>query len=352
MRESRFLIRAAVCIATLAAMSSVSAQIKHRFVQVNGIKMHIAEQGEGPLVVLAHGFPELWYSWRHVLPALAAAGYHAVAPDMRGYGQTDAPPNIQDYTQLQFAGDLVGLVHALGYEQAVIGGHDWGAPAAYNAANLRPDIFRGVILLSVPYGVRGEGGVKPTEGMLSRVPPGQQFYQTYFQTPGVAEKEFEADPKRTLRMLLYSLSGSIPREHRWRYTFGVNEKALDGCTDPKQLPPWLRQEDLDYYAKEYARTGFRGGLNWYRGQDITWHETGFLIGRKLLQPTLYIAGTDDAVVEFGRQGVENLEKSVPNLWKKVLLPGVGHWTEQEAPAEVNQLIVEFLHSLDHKAGAK
>jgi pimeloyl-ACP methyl ester carboxylesterase len=193
----------------MSASSGQIKSIKHRSVQVNGIKMHIAEQGEGPLVVLAHGWPELWYSWRHVLPALAAAGYHAVAPDMRGYGQTDAPLNIQDYTQLQFVGDMVGLVRALGYEQAVIAGHDWGAPVAYNAANLRSDMFRAVILLSVPYGVRAEGGVKPTEGMRSRAPAGQQFYQTYFQTPGVAEKEFEVDPKRTLRMLLYSLSGSI-----------------------------------------------------------------------------------------------------------------------------------------------
>jgi len=345
------MVRLLAGIATLAAMTELSAQtsnVKHRFVQVNGIKMHIAEQGEGPLVILAHGFPELWYSWRHVIPAVATAGYHAVAPDMRGYGQTDAPPNLQDYTQLQFVADMVGLVHALGYEQAVIAGHDWGAPVAYNAANMRPDMFRAVILLSVPFSVRGEGGVRPTEGMKSRVPVGQQFYQTYFQTPGVAEKEFEADPKRTLRMLLYSASGSIPKEHKMRYIFGVNEKALDGCTDPKQLPAWLEPEDLEFYAKEYARTGFRGGLNWYRGQDIFWQETPFLIGRKLLQPTLFVAGTDDLVVEFARPGVDNLEKSVPNLWKKVLLPGVGHWTEQEAPADVNRLIVEFLRHVDGK----
>ena len=164
-------------------MSSSSAQItsvKHRFIPVNGIKMHIAEQGEGPLIVLVHGWPELWYSWRHVLPALAAAGYHAVAPDMRGYGQTDAPPNIQDYTQFQFVGDVVGLVHTLGYEQAVIAGHDLGAMVAQNAAVLRPDMFRAVILLSVPYGARTEGAIRPTEAMRRRAPEGQQFYQTYF----------------------------------------------------------------------------------------------------------------------------------------------------------------------------
>jgi pimeloyl-ACP methyl ester carboxylesterase len=214
---------------------------------------------------------------------------------------------------------------------------------------MRPDMFRAVILLSVPFGVRGEGGVKPTEGMQRGMPPGQQFYQTYFQKPGVAEAEFEKDPKRGFRMMLYSTSGSIPKEHKWRYVFGLNETALSGATDPKQLPKWLTEEDLDYYVNEFRRTGFRGGLNWYRGQDLFWQETPWLIGRKLMQPTLYVAGEDDLVVDFARGGVTNLEKSVPNLWKKVLLPGVGHWTEQEAPEKVNSLIVEFLHSVD---GAK
>ncbi len=302
--------------------------------------MHIAEQGSGPLVILAHGFPELWYSWRHVLPALATAGYHAVAPDMRGFGQTDAPPNIDDYSHLQIAGDMVGLVHALGYEHAVIAGHDHGSPAAWNAAILRPDMFRAVILLSVPYIIRGP--VNPAEGVRRSIPPGQQFYMSYFQKPGVAEKELEADPARAIRMFLYSLSGSIPKEHKWRYVFGENEKALDGCTDPTQLPAWLKPEDVEYYAKEYARTGFRGGLNWYRVQETFWRQTPFLTGRKLLQPALFIAGAEDAVVEFLRPAVDNLEQSVPNLWKKVLLPGVGHWTEQEAPAEVSRLMIEFL----------
>jgi pimeloyl-ACP methyl ester carboxylesterase len=147
-------------------------------------------------------------------------------------------------------------------------------------------------------------------------------------------------------MLLYSLSGSIPKEHKWRYVFKMNETALDGCTDPAQLPAWLTSADLDYYTKEFSRTGFRGGLNWYRVQDLFWQETPFLIGRKLLQPSLYIGGEDDVVVEFARAGVDNLEKSVPNLWKKVLLPGVGHWTEQEAPNDVNRLFVEFLRHVD------
>jgi pimeloyl-ACP methyl ester carboxylesterase len=337
---------AVLAVAQAPAGGARVNEIQHRFVEVNGIRMHIAEQGQGPLVILIHGFPELWYNYRHQIAALAAAGYHAVAPDMRGYGQTSAPPRIEDYSQLQFAGDIVGLIRLLGVETAVLVGHDWGAPVAYNTANLRPDLVRAVVLLSVPFAPRADNSVRPTEGMRRRAPEGMQFYQTYFQQPGVAEKELEADPRRTLRMFLYSLSGGIPKEHKWRFMFPANGKALDGCTDPAHLPAWLKEEDLDYFTSEFTRTGFRGGLNWYRTQDLFWESTPFLAGRKLLQPTLFIAGADDGVVEFARPAVDNLEKNVPNLWKKVLLPGIGHWTEQEAPNEVSRLIVEFLHRMN------
>jgi pimeloyl-ACP methyl ester carboxylesterase len=340
--------RLCLCAALFSVVASAQepAGVQHKFANVNGIRMHYAEMGTGPLVVLIHGFPELWYSYRHIIPAIANAGYHVVAPDMRGYGQTDAPAKVEDYTMFQFTGDIVGLINSLGEKSAVVVGHDWGAPVAYTTAILRPDLVRGVVLLSVPYGVRGPGGVKPTEGMKMRMPPGLVFYQTYFQTPGVAEKDLEVDPRKSMRMLLYSASGSIPKEHKWRYVMKANEKALDTMTDPPALPKWLTEADLDYYAKEYTRTGFRGGLNWYRNQDFYWQNTGFLVGRQLLQPTLYVAGTDDAVVEFAKAGVDNLEKSVPNLWRKVMLPGVGHWTEQEAPAEVSKHMVEFLKALD------
>ncbi len=328
-------------------LAAETATVDHRFVQVNGIRMHIAEQGQGPLVLLLHGFPELWYNWRHVLPALAAAGYHAVAPDMRGYGQTDAPREIAKYSQLEIVGDVVALVRALGYEQAAIVGHDWGASSAANCAILRPDMFRAVVQLSVPYSTRAESAIKPSEANLRRTPRGMQYYQTYYQEPGVAEKVLEADPKRTLRMWLYSSSGGIRPEHKARYTFGLNETALDGRTEPAQLPSWLKAEDLDYYAQEFSRTGFRGGLNWYRAQDIFWESTAFLVGRKLLQPTLFIGGADDPwIAQAGRPGVDSQEKSVPNLWKKILLPGVGHSVEQEAPAEVNRLLIEFLRHVD------
>src|SRR5271157_4457587 len=181
-------------------------ELKHRFIETNGIRMHIAECGSGPLVLLCHGFPESWYSWRHQLPALAAAGFHAVAPDMRGYGQTGQPPEIDQYTLLHLVGDMVGLLGALGAEHAVIAGHDWGAPVAWHAALLRPDRFRGVIGLSVPF--RPRGPVRPTTVMPQT--EDAVFYQLYFQTPGVAEAEFERDVRGFIRGILYANSGDTP----------------------------------------------------------------------------------------------------------------------------------------------
>ena len=186
------------------------SDVRHRTVETNGIRMHVAEQGEGPLVLLCHGFPESWYSWRHQLTALAAAGFHAVAPDMRGYGQTDQPGEIDQYTLLHLVGDMVGLVDALGGGPAVIAGHDWGAPVAWHAALLRPDRFRAVIGLSVPY--RPRGSVRPTTAMPQT--DDAIFYQLYFQAPGVAEAELSRDVRSSIRRILFSGSG----EGRWGVT--------------------------------------------------------------------------------------------------------------------------------------
>jgi epoxide hydrolase A/B len=185
----------------------MSADVSHRTVEANGIHLHIAEQGEGPAVLLCHGFPESWYSWRHQLSALAAAGFHAVAPDVRGYGRSDRPEAIEQYTLLHLVGDMVGLLDALGIERAAIAGHDWGAPVAWHAALLRPDRFRGVVGLSVPY--RPRTSVVPTSVMPQR--DDAVFYQLYFQTPGVAEAEFERDVRTTLAKILYAASGDAPR---------------------------------------------------------------------------------------------------------------------------------------------
>jgi pimeloyl-ACP methyl ester carboxylesterase len=317
-------------------------EIRHRTVETNGIHMHLAEQGEGPLIVLCHGFPESWYSWRRQLPALAAAGFHAVAPDMRGYGQTDRPEAIDQYTLLHLVGDMVGLIDALGAEQAIIAGHDWGAPVAWTAAQLRPDRFRAVIGLSVPF--RPRGTARPTSVMPRT--DDAIFYQLYFQEPGVAEAEFERDPRLTLHSLLYWGSGDAPRGERRLGMVPKGGGFLGGRPVPI-LPSWLTEADLDFYAAEFARTGFHGGLNWYRNIDRNWELTAPFAGKTVDVPAFYIAGDRDLVVTFPGmdQLIPNLTKFVPRLDKTIMLPGCGHWTQQERPAEVNTAIVDFLKSL-------
>jgi len=315
------------------------SEIKHRTVETNGIRMHVAEQGTGPLVIMCHGFPESWYSWRHQLAALAAAGYHAVAPDMRGYGQTDAPAEIEVYTLLHLVGDMVGLVGALGERSAVIAGHDWGAPVAWHSALLRPDVFRAVIGLSVPF--RPRGSVRPTSVMPKT--DEATFYQLYFQTPGVAEAELARDVRSTIRRLAYSGSGDAPG----RGGLGMVRRGggfLDGTTDPATLPAWLAPDDIDFYAGEFGRTGFRGGLNWYRNIDRSWELLAPYAGAVVTVPALYVAGDRDLVVRFPGmdQLLPNLSKFIPKLRQTIMLPGCGHWTQQERAREVNDAMLEFL----------
>ena len=238
------------------------ADMRHRNVETNGIRMHCVEHGTGPLVVLCHGFPESWYSWRHQLRALGEAGFHAVAPDMRGYGQTDRPADIDQYTLLHLTGDMVGLLDAFGADTAVIAGHDWGAPVAWLAALLRPDRFRDVIGLSVPYRPRGE--VRPTTVMPQN--EDAVFYQLYFQSPGLAEAEFERDVRSTIRGALYWGSGDAPRNpggHAAGLRFMVprNGGWLANRPSPASLPAWLSENDVDFCVAEFTRTGFAGGLN-------------------------------------------------------------------------------------------
>jgi len=323
-------------------------EVTHRTVETNGIRINLAEAGAGPLIVLCHGFPESWYSWRHQLPALAAAGFHAVAPDMRGYGQTDRPEAIDQYTLLHLVGDMVGLIDALGAEQAVIAGHDWGAPVAWHAALMRPDRFRGVIGLSVPY--RPRGPARPTTVMPQT--EDAIFYQLYFQTPGVAEAELERDARATIRSLLYSASGHAPPREASAAAGAVGMVPRQGgfltrMANPATLPSWLSEADVDFYAGEFARTGFRGGLNWYRNIDRNWELLAPFAGARVMVPALYIAGDRDPVVRF--PGIDrlipNLASFVPQLHKTIMLPGCGHWTQQERAAEVNAAMIDFLRSL-------
>ncbi|OGO50337.1 MAG: epoxide hydrolase [Chloroflexi bacterium RBG_16_68_14] len=316
------------------------ADITHLTIEANGIAMHIAEQGEGPLVVLLHGFPESWYSWRHQLPALAAAGYHAVAPDLRGYGHTDAPEAIESYSMRNMTADVVGLLDALGESSAVVVGHDWGAPIAWNCAILYPQRVRAVVGMSVPFFQRGP--MPPTQ-LFKQVFADSFFYILYFQEPGVAEAELEADVRRTMRMFLYAVSGDAPPGAALSQK-PKEAKFLDGMPEPEQLPSWLTEEDLDYFVSELERTGFRGGLDRYRNMDRDWEELPQLAGAKVSQPALFIAGDRDPVLSF--TSIDAMKEHVPDLRDVVLLPGCGHWTQQERPAEVNAALIEFLRGLE------
>ncbi len=324
-------------------------ELTHRTIDTNGIRMHIAECGAGPLVVLCHGFPESWYSWRHQLTALAEAGFHAVAPDMRGYGQTDRPEQIDQYTLLHLVGDMVGLLNALGAADAVIAGHDWGAPVAWHAALLRPDRFRGVIGLSVPFWPRLP--FRPTSVMMQNEQA--VFYQLYFQTPGVAEAEFERDVRLSIRSILYSASGDAPRPPdagKPGYEVGMVPRQggfLSRMVNPASLPPWLTDADVDFYVNEFTRAGFRGGLNWYRNIDRSWELLAPFAGKQVSVPALYLAGDRDLVVGFRGMGLilAALPHSVPQLRGTIMLPGCGHWTQQERPQEVNAAILDFLRRL-------
>jgi pimeloyl-ACP methyl ester carboxylesterase len=326
------------------------ATIAHRVVETNGVRMRIAEAGSGPLVILCHGFPESWYSWRHQLEALSEAGFHAVAPDMRGYGGTDQPKEIEKYTLLHLVGDVVGLVAALNSKGAFIAGHDWGAPVAWHAALLRPDLFRAVVGLSVPF--RPRGSVLPTSVMPET--NDAVFYQLYFQKPGVADAALAINTRQTIRSALYGLSGNAPRDALSSFVMiprhGEDFFARPDV-NPATLPSWLTEKDVDRYTEEFERSGFTGGLNWYRNIDRNWELTASFQGSKVTVPALYIAGDRDLVVGFpgANKAISRLPEVAPFLANTIMLPGCGHWTQQERPAEVNQAMLHFLARQDAKS---
>jgi pimeloyl-ACP methyl ester carboxylesterase len=324
-----------------------------RMIESNGIRLNIAEQGKGPMLLLCHGFPESWYSWRHQIDALAAAGFHAVAPDMRGYGKSDAPQPIDQYTIFHLVGDLVGLLDVLEAPTAVIIGHDWGAGIAWQAARLRPDRFRAVACLSVPF--RPRGPVRPTSVMPQTADA--RFYQLYFQEPGVAEAELERDPRATVRNMLFGASGEGAAAIRAAAASGgpapnlamvpKGEGFLRGSGAPAVLPAWLSESDIDFYAGEFMRSGFRGPLNYYRNIDRNWELLAAFADVKVTVPALYVAGDRDMVVAFPGtdQLLANFKQFVPAVRNIQMLPGCGHWTQQERPSEVNAAILDFLRSL-------
>jgi pimeloyl-ACP methyl ester carboxylesterase len=319
--------------------------VRQRFLRTNGIRMHIAESGpaDGPAVVLCHGFPESWYSWRHQLRALGEAGYHVIAPDQRGYGQTDSPDAIDEYTQLHLVGDLVGLLDELGIARAVVVGHDWGAPVAWNAAALRPDRFVAISALSVHWSGYHPFTGRPTDQMRLAL-QGGFLYVLHFQEPGVAEAELDADIRRSMAAFLYSLSGDIPRSD-YRF-FDPTATGIWGVlTDAPGPLPWLSTEDLDVFTAEFERKGtFRGGINWYRNIDANAALCAAFVGRRVDQPALFIGAEHDSIFGQTRDSVEATRAAVPQL-QQVWIDGSGHWVQQERPDEVNAALLTFLGSL-------
>jgi pimeloyl-ACP methyl ester carboxylesterase len=310
-----------------------------RFVQANGLRMHILEEGTGSLVLLLHGFPELSTTWRHQLRALALAGYRVVAPDQRGYGLTDRPEREDAYSMLHLVGDVIGLLDALDQPRAVVVGHDWGAPVAWNTALLRPDRIRAVAGLSVPPTVRAP--LAPTQRM--RHVFGEGFYQLYFQQPGVAERELEADVRAGLRRLMHAGAGDTPPEHRLQIV--LKGKLFDGIPDPGTAPVWLGEDQLDALTAAFTHSGFRGGLNWYRNLDRNWEQSAAFIGLTIRQPALFVMGDADPTYVAAQRAIDALPQTAPGLRRSLIIPGGGHWIGEERPDEINAVLLEFLAGL-------
>ena len=324
---------------------------EHAQIDANGISIHTVAVGEGPLVVFCHGFPESWYSWRHQLPAVAGAGFRAVAMDMRGYGQTSQPAEVASYTLSHLVGDVVGLVAALGERQAVVVGHDWGAPVAWYSALMRPDVFRGVAALSVPY-TAPFGGLPEgftINDLMRANAAGRDYYRLYFQEPGVAEADLESDNARAVLAFMYTISGDIVADgvHQtgWDGHFPLGETLHQQMVIPQQLPAWLTADDLAFYVAEISRTGFRGGLNWYRNIDALPAILAPFLGATIDQPALYLGGEHDVIAGNTPEALAALPNDVPGLRDLQIFPGAGHWLQQERPEQVNDALVAFLRSL-------
>ncbi|MGV9378544.1 alpha/beta fold hydrolase [Nonomuraea sp. NPDC003707] len=324
-------------------MSQHVAEITHRSVPVPGGRIHVAEQGSGPLVLLVHGFPESWYSWRRQLPALAQAGYRAVALDVRGYGRSSKPATEDGYRMLALVEDNIALVRALGEESAVIIGHDWGSNIAATSALLHPEVFRAVGLLSVPYAP--PGGPRPT-GIFAQMGGDQEFYVSYFQEPGRAEAEMEPDVRGWLAGFYAALSAeTMPGPDAPDPHFVSPGATLCDRFPSGRLPSWLTEDDLEVYAGEFERTGMTGALNRYRNMDRDWKDLADFNGAPIKQPSLFIGGSLDASTTWMADAINAYPATLPGLVSSHLLDGCGHWIQQERPEEVNHLLTEWLTAL-------
>ncbi|MFE9659587.1 alpha/beta fold hydrolase [Streptomyces sp. NPDC005955] len=317
--------------------------LTHRLVPSPAGRTHLVEQGEGPLVLLVHGFPESWYSWRHQLPVLAAAGHRTVAVDVRGYGRSSRPADPAAYGMLDLVEDQVAVVRALGARTAVIVGHDWGATIAAHAALLRPDVFRAVGLLSVPYAP--PGGPRPGE-VFAGMGGDEELYVSYFQEPGRVEAEIEPDVRGWLAGFYAAFSaGTMPAPDAPDPHFVGRGGTLRERFPVDRLPGWLGADDLDVYAGEFERTGLVGALNRYRNMDRDWADLAEYRGRPVTQPSLFLGGSLDASTTWLTEAIRAYPTTLPGLLSSHILDGCGHWIQQERPAEVNEILTDWLAAL-------
>lgn len=317
-----------------------------RFIETNGVAIRAAIQGDGPLIVMVHGFPESWYSWRHQMAPLAAAGFKACAIDVRGYGGSTKPHAVEAYAMATIAADVAGVIEALSPDApAVLMGHDWGAPIVYATSVLHPDRVRAVAGLSVPYG--GQSPVPLNHAFKAMfADQGKFFYMNYFQAEGVAEAELEADVRGTIRKMYYGASGE-------GYGWSTEEKKhgdalLDGMPDPEVFPDWFTEDDINYYAGEFAKSGFRGPLNRYRNFEGDWAHMNGVADRVIHQPSLFIAGSRDLVLKmFGGEeaSIARMKENCSDFRGAHIIPGVGHWTQQENPSATTGHLIDWLATL-------
>jgi epoxide hydrolase A/B len=318
-------------------------EIEHRIVRANGIRLHVAVCGSGPTVLLIHGFPESWYSWRHQLPALADAGYRAVAMDVRGYGRSSKPTSVADYRMVKKVADVVGLVGALDDAPITIVGHDWGAPIAWMSALLRPDLFRGVAGLSVPYAPPAPAtAVKPTQRMRAMAGD-NEFYVEYFQQPGRAEAEIEANVRQWLLGFYWCASGDV--------VDGPNISIVERGTQlrdkfvyPETMPAWLSERDLDVYTREFEYSGFFGPLSRYRNVDRDWEDLAAFADRPIAIPALFVGGSRDGPTIWGAAAIARFAETLPRLFRSTIIEGSGHWIQQERAERTNAELLEFLRA--------
>jgi len=321
-----------------------------RKLKTDGLTQRILEAGEGPLVLLIHGFPELGISWRAQVQALSEAGYHAVAPDMRGYGGTDRPAETGAHTILHLVGDMVDLVRALAKETGrepgcVVVGHDWGAPVAWHCALMRPDLFRAVMGLSVPFQPRiPKGAPTPMMAALAKRAGVGDLYISRFQAED-AHVPFDADPATALRKMFWSYDGATATGDQSTGFLPIGVSMLDSISDAAAIPPWMSPEHFDEYVAAFSAGGFKGPLDWYRCIDRNWSLTAFLQDRRIEQPSSFLVGEKDPVRHYSGQHEAGLKDWLTDLRGQVVLPGAGHWLQQERASEVNAALLEFLAGL-------